>query len=223
MYDLSQILAIDTAVDGSGVCVYDRVSGQIFDAYSDDPRGQAQVLIPMVQDVVGQSSGDFEALDAIIVCTGPGTFTGIRIGLSAAQTFGLVGDVPVFGISSLQGLALTAVAKGIEKEMLVIVETRRTDFYVQAFDAQGQAFDEARSVMAEDIDVGGRVLIGNAAERFDADGVYEHCDVRAIDLGVVTKCFFDDRSFFTDSVSPIYLRAPDVSQPKHKNRILSSK
>lgn len=214
---------IDTAMTGCGVAVFDGVRDCTFDAYNDKAQGQAQQIIPMVQDVLVQAEIPFEDLSDVVVCIGPGTFTGIRIGLSAAKTFGLAMDIPVWGITSLQALALSALQQGVDDEMLVIVETRRQDFYVQAFDKEGVAADKARSVMADDIDVHGRILIGDAVKRFDPDNQYQHSDVSRIDVSVIARSFVEKRSFFTQDVEPIYLRAPDVSQPKNKPRILASK
>jgi tRNA threonylcarbamoyl adenosine modification protein YeaZ len=218
MSDNQTVLVIDTAMAGCGVCVYDVARDVVFDAYSDDPRGQAQVLVPMVQGVLNDADLGFEDLTDIVVCNGPGTFTGIRIGLSAAKTFGMVVDVPVYGVGSMQALAMSAVDKGLSQEMLAIVETRRQDFYVLRFDEAGLALDEPRSLMAEDVDVGGAVLIGDAAQRFDPDGRYEHFDMQRIDVGVVAKYFSKSAELFSSDVEPIYLRAPDVSQPKKAPR-----
>ena len=167
MSDNQTVLVIDTAMAGCGVCVYDVACDAAFDAYSDDPRGQAQVLVPMVQDVLKNAALGFDDLTDIVVCNGPGTFTGIRIGLSAAKTFGIVVNVPVYGVGSMQALAMSATNAGLSKEMLVVVETRRQDFYVQRFDGAGLALDEPQSLMVEDVDVGSAVLIGDAAQRFD--------------------------------------------------------
>ena len=218
MSDNQTVLVIDTAMAGCGVCVYDVACDAAFDAYSDDPRGQAQVLVPMVQDVLKNAALGFDDLTDIVVCNGPGTFTGIRIGLSAAKTFGMVVNVPVYGVGSMQALAMSATNAGLSKEMLVVVETRRQDFYVQRFDGAGLALDEPQSLMVEDVDVGSAVLIGDAAQRFDPDGRYEHFDLQRIDVGVVAKYFSKSAELFNSDVEPIYLRVPDVSQPKKAPR-----
>jgi len=217
------VLVIDTAMAGCGVAVFDASKDAVFDAYNDEAHQQAQRLIPMVQGVLSDAGIGFDDLSDVIVCNGPGTFTGIRIGLSAAKTFGLTMGVSVWGITSLQALALCAVDGGVDRDMLGIVETRRQDFYIQEFDAHGVSKEDARSVMADDIDVGGRVLIGDAVQRFDADGQHEDANIQRIDVGVVARNFVSSVDVFTQDVQPIYLRAPDVSQPKNKPRVLASK
>ena len=222
MSGAQNILMIDTAMEGCGVCVFDGARDMVFDAYNDEPQGQAQRLIPLVQGVLNDATLGFEDLSDIIVCNGPGTFTGIRIGLSAAKTFGLVLDIPVWSISSLQALAMSAIDKGIDRNMLAIVETRRQDFYIQRFDCKGNALDKAQSVLAEDIVVDDAVLIGNAGQRFDPEGLYTHSDTKLIDVGIVARSFRNNREVFNEDVSPIYLRAPDVSLTKRKNRKISA-
>lgn len=217
------VLVIDTAMVGCGVVVFDAGKDALFDAYNDEAHGQAQRLIPMVQDVLADAGLTFDDLTDVVVCNGPGTFTGIRIGLSAAKTFCLTMDIPVWGITSLQALALSAIGRGVDKNMLAVVETRRQDFYVQEFDVQGVVQGEARSVMADDVKVADRVLIGDAVQRFDPEGQYEDASVQRIDVGVVARNFVDGLDIFTQDVAPIYLRAPDVSQPKNKPRVLVSK
>ena len=220
MSDAKMILVIDTAMDGCGVCVYDAARDAVFDEYDGEAHGQAQIIVPLVQRVLGDAGIGFDGLSDIIVCNGPGTFTGIRIGLSAAKAFGLAVDVPVWGITSLQALALSA---GIDRDVLAIVETRRQDFYVQGFDVDGVALCEAKSAMKDDVHVDGCVLIGNAVERFDPDGAYEDGGVRRIDVGVVARYFVKNPALFEGDVVPIYLRAPDVSRPKSPPRKLKIK
>ncbi|NCT41138.1 MAG: tRNA (adenosine(37)-N6)-threonylcarbamoyltransferase complex dimerization subunit type 1 TsaB [Alphaproteobacteria bacterium] len=221
MSDERKILVIDTAMEGCGVAVFDAGRDTVFDAYSDEAHGQAQRLVPMVQSVVEDAGIGFDALSDIVVCNGPGTFTGIRIGLSSAGALGLAVGIPVYSYTSLQGLAMTAKSRGLDDDFVVLVETRRQDFYVQGFDAAGIACDEHQSLMRENVDVGGRILIGNAARRFDHKGVFAHYDVDKIDVGVVARMFVRGDVVFGDDCVPIYLRAPDVSQPKNAPRKLS--
>ena len=93
---------------------------------------------------------------------------------------------------------------------------------MQAFTCDAQAITEPASVFAGDIDIHGRVLVGNAIDRFDPDGQYQRSNVRKINVAQVARNFASrDNDFFVSDVSPIYLRAPDVSQPKVAPRILA--
>ena len=194
MSDGQTVLVIDTAMQGCGVAVFESSKDVMATAYNDDPQGQAQQLIPLVQEVLGKADIGFDDLTDVVVCNGPGTFTGIRIGISAAKTFGLTLGIPVWGITSLQALALTAVEVGVDEPMLGVVETRRQDFYVQAFDEQGMVQGESMSVMADDIDVGERALIGDAVQRFDPEGQCRDLGIKRVDVAVIAHCFVTNKS-----------------------------
>ena len=214
MSDAKIVLVIDTAMEGCGVGVFGATRNISHALYNDDARGQAQQLVPLVQRVLDESNTSFDDLNDIVVCNGPGTFTGIRIGLSAAKTFGLTLGVEVHGISSLQALALSVDMRGTNSDIMALVETRRQDFYVQRFDCQGLAINEYKSMMAEEIDARDCVLIGNAMNRFDNSGKYERKNITRINVLDVAKAFIQGKNFFYEHAEPIYLRAPDVSQPK---------
>ena len=200
------LLFIDTSLNGCVVGVY--ADSDVFVDRFETSRGQAEKLIPMVQGILEKAKIGFDDLDTIIVSLGPGTFTGIRIGLSAAKMLGMVLEVPVFGISSLQAIALDYGAP-----CTVVLETKRSDYYVQRFGDGG----EAMSCMAEDIDVEG-VFIGDAVERLSKEvEISFETGYESINPEIVFQAFLSKgcrELYFTDDVAPIYLRAPDVSQPK---------
>ncbi|MFK7839074.1 MAG: tRNA (adenosine(37)-N6)-threonylcarbamoyltransferase complex dimerization subunit type 1 TsaB [Bdellovibrionales bacterium] len=221
MVNKQKILMLDTAMDGCGVAVFDAQRDQVFEIYNDESYGQAQRLVPMVQEVLGQADVSFDDLSDVIVCNGPGTFTGIRIGLATAGTFGLALEVPVHSITSLQALALCASLEEGGSDFLTLVETRRQDFYCQYFDEKGNPQSDSQSLMQDNIVFGDCLLIGNAVLRFDPNGDYTHSKISRIDVGLIARLFASDRACFSSDISPIYLRAPDVSQPKNKPRTLS--
>ncbi len=220
MSEEQKILVIDTAMKGCGVAVYNTVSDHVYDHYHDDERGQAQFLVPLIQDVLKNAELTFEDLTEIVVCPGPGTFTGIRIGLSVAKTLGLVLDIPVWGISSLQALALTAQKQKPNQHMLVLVETKRQDFYTQRFTKNAKPLDDPASALHENIEVKDCILIGDAVARFDPAASYHSLDITRIDVSLIAKTFAQNSALFTCDIAPIYLRSPDVSQPKNPPRII---
>jgi len=204
------LLFIDTSLNGCVVGVY--ADGHVVVDRFETSRGQAEKLIPMVQGVLDEAAIAFEALDAIIVSLGPGTFTGIRIGLSAAKTLGMVLDIPVFGISSLQAIALDYAAP-----CHVVLETKRQDYYFQSFGDAGAALNAAQSVVADEMPHEG-VFIGDAVQRLSAAlEVKAEAGYEAMKPEAVFRAFLDDERrdvLFTTETAPIYLRAPDVSMPK---------
>ncbi|MEZ5918563.1 MAG: tRNA (adenosine(37)-N6)-threonylcarbamoyltransferase complex dimerization subunit type 1 TsaB [Alphaproteobacteria bacterium] len=227
------ILAIDTAMNACSVACYNAESGNIRVRSVPMPRGQAESLVPMVQEVVDEAGLAFEALGVVVTTTGPGAFTGLRVGLSAAKSFALALDVPLWGVSTFQVLALAYIKKYPETEgFTVLIETKREDFYIQSFDAKGSALSEPLSMRAEDIAAGhpaGSIFIGDAVARFK--GMLKHDIFKYVegfdfpDPSVMVKAFTDPKmreAFFAKGVSPLYLRAPDVSFPKVSARIVES-
>lgn len=228
-----KFLVLDTAMSACSAALHCTDTGDSFMRSEILPRGQSEILVPMVQDVLKEAGADFESLDALVTTVGPGTFTGLRIGLSTARSFALALDLPLWGLSTFQALALAYVEKDESSQpFTILVETRRQDFYIQKFDGCGQAVGAPQSSMLDDIistAVPGELFIGDAIARFQevagrrtesfifAEG-YE-----APDPGVLARAFADEqkaRRFFTENAEPLYLHAPDVSKPKVKPRIL---
>lgn len=104
-------------------------------------KGQAERLMPLLEDVLSEAGIGWTDLTALGVGIGPGNFTGIRISVSAARGLGLGLSVPVVGVSGLEALAFDA--KG---PALASLDARRGNVYLQGFDADGAAL--APPVMA---------------------------------------------------------------------------
>src|SRR5258707_15273332 len=94
------ILAIDTALDACAAGVLDTEAGKMI-AWESLPmkRGHAEALMPLIARVIKESGVGFAALDRIAVTTGPGSFTGLRVGLSAARGIPLAANKPVGGLT----------------------------------------------------------------------------------------------------------------------------
>ena len=90
------ILAIDTALDACAAAVLDTEAGKLIAQESQGmKRGHAEALMPLVGRVIARSGIGFADLDLIAVTTGPGSFTGLRVGLSAARGIALAATKPV--------------------------------------------------------------------------------------------------------------------------------
>src|SRR4051812_46461508 len=183
-----KILALDSATGACSVALWQ--DGAILARrFAVMDRGQSEALIPMVREVLAEAGTDFPSIDAFGVTIGPGAFTGLRIGLAAARGMALAAGRPLVGVSTFD-----AVAHGVPSEerqgrqVLVAVESRREDIFVQSFDNELMALDEPRSVRPENLILpNAPVLIaGDAAARLrpvfnegDGDrGVANRADVR---------------------------------------------
>ena len=124
------ILAIDTSTGPSSIALWQ--DGKIL-GYNSDPDGQQQSrrLMVRIETLVGK---DYSALTALAVCTGPGGFTGIRVGLAAARGIALAADLPLIGVSSLQALAWEILGDALEgKSCTAWVNAYREQAYIETF------------------------------------------------------------------------------------------
>jgi tRNA threonylcarbamoyladenosine biosynthesis protein TsaB len=130
-------------------------------------RGHAEALIPMIAAVLDQAGLAVEALDLIAVTTGPGAFTGLRIGLAAARALALASDVPLIGISNFAAVAAAVVEKErAGRSLVVALDSKRREFYLQRFaeDApQGDGALVAPEDAAHWVPPGKLLLAGDAA------------------------------------------------------------
>ncbi len=112
-------------------------------------RGQAEGLAPMVAEVLLETEEDIPGLDLIAVTTGPGAFTGLRIGLAAAAGYALAAGLPVLGITTLETVAAGVDGKEPNgRPLLVALCSKRDDIYVQVFSPQLKATGRPRAVIA---------------------------------------------------------------------------
>jgi tRNA threonylcarbamoyladenosine biosynthesis protein TsaB len=102
------ILAIETCFNRCAACLYDSAAGMVLAGEQQEmERGQAEALAPMVQRLLEKAAIGIESVARVAVTTGPGTFTGLRIGLSFARALGLARNIPVVGLDSLRAVALS--------------------------------------------------------------------------------------------------------------------
>jgi tRNA threonylcarbamoyladenosine biosynthesis protein TsaB len=129
---MSVLLAIDTAAPRLQLALL--ANGRVEQLVEEMPQGQAERLFPAVAELLARNHRTYAHLGRIAVTTGPGSFTGLRIGLSAARGLGLALGVPVVGVPSLLALSLSAPP---ERPVAVLLDARRGEAYFQLFSAPG--------------------------------------------------------------------------------------
>src|SRR6476660_7024856 len=124
------ILAIDTALDACSAAVLDTAAGTTV-ALESQPmnRGHAEALMPLIARVIKQSGVAFTSLDRIAVTTGPGSFTGLRVGLSAARGIALAAGLPVVGVTTLTAYAAAFVTDNGEYPIVSAIDARHGHVY----------------------------------------------------------------------------------------------
>jgi len=161
-----KLLAIDTALEACSVAVAGgrrqpvAISGIV-------GRGHAECLFGMIDSAMDQAGMDFADLDRIAVTVGPGSFTGLRVGIAAARGIALVVGCPVVGIGTLDIHAASARALAGDVPVVAVLDARRGEVYCQRFAAAGTALgapavgspESAAAVIAD-----GDVLAGAGAD-----------------------------------------------------------
>src|SRR5260370_35176842 len=126
------ILAIDTALNACTAGVLDTNAGRLHDQESQAmKRGHAEALMPLLARVMKASGVPFVALDRIAVTPGPGSFTGLRVGLSAARGIGLAANKPVVGLTTLSAYAAPVVSESGENPIISAIDARHDQVYFQ--------------------------------------------------------------------------------------------
>lgn len=121
------LLALDTSSAASAAVVAADGS-TLATRSSGEPRRHAELLTPLIEQVLADAGVDRAELAGIVVGTGPAPFTGLRVGLVTARTLGMALGIPVHGVSSLDALALQAVGDG-SRDVLVVTDARRKEVY----------------------------------------------------------------------------------------------
>jgi tRNA threonylcarbamoyladenosine biosynthesis protein TsaB len=186
------------------------------------PHGQAEALLPMVESAMGAAGLAASTLDLITVTTGPGSFTGIRVGLAAAKGIALGLGVPLLGVTSFAAGAAACEADPIERFLLVALDSRRADLYIQLFDPARHALGSPAAVLPEALSeivtaaAGFRPLAvtGDAAARAAAalDCARQVMDGEPPAVGAVRVALgLWRRGERGGAARPLYLRPPDVT------------
>ena len=165
-----KILALDTAASWCSVAVYDSDGDVMLADMSENiGKGHAEVLMTYIERALTEAELSLRHMDRVAVNIGPGSFTGVRIGVSAARGFALALDIPALGITAFEALADETRVANPEKPVLVFLDAHRGEIYAQSFDADGTpsagplvlAREEAQVLAASRVE--NTVLAGSAA------------------------------------------------------------
>jgi tRNA threonylcarbamoyladenosine biosynthesis protein TsaB len=191
---------------------------------ADMRHGQAEALLPMVADAMAEAGLPPAALDCVAVARGPGSFTGIRIGLAAAHGIALALERPLLGVTSFEAAAALAEHGETGRFLLVAIESRRRDFYAQLFSPRHESLTEPAAVMPEALGPTVAAAIGEAPLTIVGDAAVDAAaalfdrprttiaDLPPLALGVVRVGLRHWRRGEQDRrVRPFYLRPPDVT------------
>jgi tRNA threonylcarbamoyladenosine biosynthesis protein TsaB len=218
------ILAIDTALDACAACILDADAGELIAQESQAmKRGHAEALMPLIGRVMKASGLGFAGLDRIAVTTGPGSFTGLRVGLSAARGIALAAGKPVVGLTTLTAYAAPIVSRNAGQPVISAIDARHDHVYFQVVSGDGGALIPPRVAPIEEalsaVRFGGPHLVGNAAKML-ADRWPAHAlppfQVDAQPAPDIAWLAWLGAAVSPDTAParPYYLRAPDAKPQK---------
>lgn len=226
-----QILAFDSAGAACSAAVW--VGGHVAARRSEAMnRGQSERLVPMIGEVMDEARIEFASLDTVAVTSGPGGFTGVRIGLATAKGLALACNCPLLGVTNFEAVA--AAVPEVERSgrsMVVLLDAKRSDLYLQNFAPGGaplclpQCVDPAK--LNDLVPSGPLLVVGSGVDqalpglkdRVDEDVLVSSSSGQA-DAAVVAAIAAGRQipEAGSSAPAPLYLRPPDVTEPDRGRR-----
>lgn len=211
------ILAIDTASTLCAACVWDAGAGrELGRCVEDIGKGHAERLMDVIAAALAAAGRSYADIGAISVAVGPGSFTGIRVGVSAARGLALALKVPVRGVTTLSAIAEEARTRFAGRRIVASIDAKRGEIYVEDHGADGSLVSGPAIVPIENagaLVLGDRpVLAGSGAALIAADADPAAYDLAGgsatADIGVYAR--LAATGAFDTRPSPLYLRGPDA-------------
>lgn len=219
------LLAFDAAGRGCSAAVW-RAGAVLAATQETMRRGQAERLVPAIEATLQAAGVGWADLDLLAVTTGPGGFTGVRIGLATARGAALARGLPILGIDNFTALAAATDPEArTGRTLLVAIDAKRADLYARAFDADLTPKTEPLALLPAELDArlpaGPLLLAGDAAEAagpaLAAAGrdVAVAAGVELVDPAVLARRAAARPRPQPDAPPPrpLYLRPPDVTLP----------
>ena len=143
-----KILAIDAATEACSAAL--SIDGSVISRFEICPQQHSQKLLPFVDDILSEAGVKLSQLDGIAYGQGPGSFTGVRIGVSIAQGLAFAADLPVVGVSSLATMAQQAMMREGAASVVAAIDARMSEIYLAAYCKQaGLAVLRGQEVVAK--------------------------------------------------------------------------
>ncbi len=219
-----RVLAIDTALAACSAAIFETEAGGIIASESlPMTRGHAEALMPLLARLMDQSGGAFRELDRVVVTTGPGSFTGLRVGISAARGIALAIDKPAVGVSTLNAYAAPYLADDDSVPVIAAIDARHEHVYLQVFGQGGRTVITPRlAELSEAVRAAAETparIVGSAAQSVAAALFETGRSPAAIDARGAPDIIWVARIGAVVAPShsppkPQYLRAPDA-QPQN--------
>ena len=210
------LLAFDTATPLVTVALHDG-DDVVAELRADRPMKHAEQLAPLIDRALTEAGIVRQDLTAIAAGIGPGPYTGLRVGLVTARTLGFVLDLPVYGVCSLDVLAVEAVDSGaVSGDFTVATDARRKEVYLARYDGSGARLEgplvDKPAVLATE-----QPVVGEGGSLYP-DAFPNRAGPTAPSAGWLARVVAEERAELRDP-EPLYLRRPDVEQPSAPKRV----
>ncbi len=204
------LLAFDTATPLVTVALHDG-DDAVLELTSEQRLKHGEQLAPLIERALAEAGIVRQDLTAIAVGVGPGPFTGLRVGLVTARTLGFVLEIPVYGVCSLDVLALEAVDTGaVADDFVVATDARRKEVYLASYDADGTRLDGPVVVKPAEAATEAPV-VGEGAVLY-AESFPNALGPERPSATWLARAVADERAELHDP-EPLYLRRPDAAAP----------
>jgi tRNA threonylcarbamoyladenosine biosynthesis protein TsaB len=223
-----RVLAIDTALGACSAAVLSTEPDEIMASETlPMTRGHAEALIPLIARVMDQAKVDFANIDRIAVTVGPGSFTGLRVGISAARGISLATGKAAFGLTTLAAFAAPHIAQDDTLPIAAVIDARHDHVYMQIFGRGGRTLVAPRIASIHEAvraaAVGPTRLVGSAASLLAAAWPSGGPPPKLVEESPAPDIKWVARLGVTaiegqGSPKPLYLRTPDA-QPQDAARL----
>ncbi|WP_112661996.1 tRNA (adenosine(37)-N6)-threonylcarbamoyltransferase complex dimerization subunit type 1 TsaB [Microvirga flavescens] len=223
-----RVLAIDTALGACSACVLDTDKAEPLarETIAMD-RGHAEALLPLIDRLISHVEGSFKSLDRVAVTIGPGSYTGLRVGISAARAIGLAASIPVVGVATLSAYLAPMLAGEGRGLFTAAIDAKHGHIYVQAIAKGGLTIIPPSLMGLRDalrlLGSGPLLLTGSAAPILAAEAWAQGIDATITETPLAPEITWVARlGAIADPAQalpkPLYLRGPDA-KPQDGARI----
>lgn len=223
-----RVLAIDTALGACSACILQAGDAEPLARESIAmERGHAEALLPLIDRLSSQVEGGFSTLDRVAVTVGPGSYTGLRVGIAAARGIGLAAGIPTVGVATLSAYLAPLMAGERRGLYAAAIDAKHGQIYIQAVAPGGRtiiapglmAYRDALRLLGS-----GPILVSGSA----APALAAEARLQGVEAHVSEASFAPDIAWVARLGAladpgqalpkPLYLREPDA-KPQASARI----